>query len=579
VFATLAGNITASRRHRPDAGDGAALAFERSRLAAVFVAVLLVPALLVIDGPRDWRLGILAAAPTVPPMIALVIVRQFGVDVAIACQFVLGSVMAALSAATGFGFAAPALILSIMMIDSLLLGRTIASSLWMAAVVAMVGLLSVGIGTMVGGFEPSQDLRFILFWLAVPYLAQLGAAIVLWRDHYRAVDRLQIRPQNDLSDAIERAQREAGLYVDRAGRVKEVTVNGMDVIGISPVSLEGRGFIERLHLLDRPALLKAISEAALDGLSGVLRMRLAYCVNNGPVTFRWFEGRLFPISNAPETALIMLRDINNEVSSMQADEARRHQAELERQRRAGFLADLSHDVRTPLNAIIGFAEMMQRSSFGPLGHKRYEEYVGDIHNSGHHLLEMVNDILDLTKAEAGKLDLFDDIVNLAEIADAACRMVAPQARAEGVTVSNRITRSLPKLRGDERRLTQIMLNFVSNAVKFSNDGGRVELDAFIDIDGSFAVTVRDNGIGIAEADIPRVMEIFQQADNSHTRRYGGTGLGLPLSKKLIELHGGTLVLESKLGLGTRIIARFPASRVVTVSKPAAANVIPLVRAS
>jgi signal transduction histidine kinase len=239
---------------------------------------------------------------------------------------------------------------------------------------------------------------------------------------------------------------------------------------------------------------------------------------------------------------------------------------------------MSHELRTPLNAIIGFAEMMQRGSFGPLGHKRYDEYVGDIHTSGRHLLEMVNDILDLTKAEAGKLDLVDDSVDVAEIADSACRMVAPQARARSIIVSNRIARSLPMLRGDERRLTQIMLNFVSNAVKFSNDGGRVELDAFLDEDGSFAVMVRDNGIGIAEADIPRVMQIFQQADNGHTRRYGGTGLGLPLAKKLVELHGGNLVLESTQGSSTRIMARFPASRVIAVAEAPAANVIPLVRA-
>jgi signal transduction histidine kinase len=257
----------------------------------------------------------------------------------------------------------------------------------------------------------------------------------------------------------------------------------------------------------------------------------------------------------------------------------RDHAESANRAKSEFLAIMSHELRTPLNAIIGFAEMMQRGSFGPLGHKRYDEYVGDIHTSGRHLLEMVNDILDLTKAEAGKLDLVEESIDVAEIADAACRMVAPQARARSIIVSNRIPRSLPKLRADERRMTQIILNFVSNAVKFSNDGGRVELDAFIEEDGSFAVTVRDNGIGIAEADIPRVMQIFQQADHGHARRYGGTGLGLPLAKKLIELHDGNLVLESIQSLGTRIMARFPASRIVAVAEIPAANVIPLVRAS
>ncbi|MFM9842474.1 MAG: sensor histidine kinase [Dongiaceae bacterium] len=256
----------------------------------------------------------------------------------------------------------------------------------------------------------------------------------------------------------------------------------------------------------------------------------------------------------------------------------RDHAEAASRTKSEFLAVMSHELRTPLNAIIGFAEMMQHGRFGPLGHERYEEYIGDIHTSGRHLLEMVNDILDLTKAEAGKLDLVEDSVDVSEVADSACRMVAPQARARNIVVSNRIARSLPMLRADERRLTQIMLNFVSNAVKFSNDGGGVELDAFLDEDGSFAVMVCDHGIGIAEADIPRVMQIFQQADNGHTRRYGGTGLGLPLAKRLIELHGGNLVLESKQGSGTRVIARFPASRVIAMAENPAANVVPLMRA-
>jgi signal transduction histidine kinase len=254
------------------------------------------------------------------------------------------------------------------------------------------------------------------------------------------------------------------------------------------------------------------------------------------------------------------------------------EAEAANRAKTEFLANMSHELRTPLNAIIGFAEMMQRQSFGPLGHKRYDEYVGDINISGRHLLDMVNDILDLTKAEAGKLNLVDDNVDVAEIADTACRMVAPQARARSIIVSNRISRSLPRLRGDERRMTQILLNLMSNAVKFSNDGGRVDLDAFLDEDGSYVLMVRDNGIGIAEHDLPRVMQIFQQADSSHTRRHGGTGLGLPLAKRLIELHDGNLLLESSLGSGTRIIARFPASRVVRSTAAPAANVIPLVRA-
>lgn len=272
-------------------------------------------------------------------------------------------------------------------------------------------------------------------------------------------------------------------------------------------------------------------------------------------------GRVFARLALSETDLILARNY--------AESANRAKSE--------FLAVMSHELRTPLNAIIGFAEMMQRGSFGPLGHKRYEEYVGDIHASGRHLLEMVNDILDLTKAEAGKLELVEEHVDFAEVADIACRMVAPQARLLNISVVNHLPRNLPLLRGDERRLTQIVLNFLSNAVKFSHHGGRVDIDGLIDDDGSLTVTVRDTGIGIAEADIPRVMQIFQQVDNGHSRRYGGTGLGLPLAKRLIELHGGSVTLESKLGAGTRVTARFPAARIMEKTEPHIAVVVPLAR--
>ncbi|HEY7688672.1 MAG TPA: HAMP domain-containing sensor histidine kinase [Dongiaceae bacterium] len=254
--------------------------------------------------------------------------------------------------------------------------------------------------------------------------------------------------------------------------------------------------------------------------------------------------------------------------------AREH-AEAASHAKSEFLAVMSHELRTPLNAIIGFAELMQRTTFGPLGHKRYDEYVNDIHSSGRHLLEMVNDILDLTKAEAGKLELIEEVVDMAEVAEAACRMVAPQTRADSITINNWLTRNLPRLRGDERRLTQIVLNFLSNAVKFSPPGGRIDIDGFVNEEGDLLISVRDTGIGIAEPDIPRVLEIFQQADKGHARRYGGTGLGLPLAKRLIELHGGNLVLESKLGAGTRVIARFPAKLIVP--RTDAAQIAPVVR--
>jgi signal transduction histidine kinase len=236
------------------------------------------------------------------------------------------------------------------------------------------------------------------------------------------------------------------------------------------------------------------------------------------------------------------------------------------QAKSQFLATMSHELRTPLNAIIGFSEMLKHEMFGPLGDPRYHDYVDNIHGSGSHLLGLINDVLDFSKMEAGRFEIHENVVDIRQTIDEALRMVEGQARKNNVAVSFDVPASLPPLRLDERRLRQVMLNLLWNAVKFTPAGGRVTVFAAIE-DDTVAIRVADTGIGMSEQDIPKALDRFGQIDSSLSRRYDGTGLGLPLSKRLVELHGGTLDIVSAVGKGTTVTVRLPGARIVTDIMP------------
>ena len=230
------------------------------------------------------------------------------------------------------------------------------------------------------------------------------------------------------------------------------------------------------------------------------------------------------------------------------------------QAKSDFLANMSHELRTPLNAIIGFSELFTSEMFGPIG-TRYLEYARDIHASGIHLLSIISDVLDLSKIEAGQRSLSENVVNLHGAAESSLRLVRGRAESCRIRLVNGVPRDLPYVDADERAVKQILLNLLSNAVKFTPEGGRVAVTAEVRSDGSLAVAVDDTGIGMSPQDIPRALAPFSQIDSLLTRRHTGTGLGLPLVKSLIELHHGTLELESEEGKGTLATIVFPADRV------------------
>jgi signal transduction histidine kinase len=345
----------------------------------------------------------------------------------------------------------------------------------------------------------------------------------------------------------------------------EVGVAMLDVrLGVS----SGVDLLSRLKA-EQPELICVMMTAHLDTQTAVKALRYGaydYCDKSSEpgeifaVLERCFERRqLQEDRRAAHEALLVARD-EAELARAQAEAASRAKSE--------FLATMSHELRTPLNAIIGFSQMMMHETLGPVGTARYREYARDIHDSGSHLLGIINDILDLSRAEAGKLELSESWVDIGEAVEVSCRLLAPRAERAGLALKVRIEPTLPPVWADERKLKQVFLNLVSNAVKFTLPGGQVEVAAWLDSTHGVRVEVSDTGIGIARGDLSRVLEPFVQVESALSRRHQGSGLGLPLAAKMTEMHGGALAIESEPGRGTRVSLTLPLARLASPQRAA-----------
>ena len=350
--------------------------------------------------------------------------------------------------------------------------------------------------------------------------------------------------------------------LDHEGRVLGMNRSAEALFGFDSSEIEGRNFT----VLFAPES----HRAAADYLDGLAANGVASVLNDGrEVIGRVREGGLIPlfmtlgrVAEAGQKFCAVFRDITQWKRAEEELVHARRQAERASSAKSEFLAKISHEIRTPLNAIIGFAEVMMEERLGPIGNDRYREYLKDIHNSGEHLVSLINDLLDLSKIEAGKLDLNFSSVDLNEIASQSMALMQPQANRERIIIRTALSPDLPPVVADARSIRQIVLNLLSNSIRFTPPGGQVIVSTTLTDDGEVHLRVRDTGIGMTENEIVTALEPFRQIATSGRGKDSGTGLGLPLTKALVEANRASFSIKSTVNAGTLVEIAFPSTRVL-----------------
>jgi len=386
-------------------------------------------------------------------------------------------------------------------------------------------------------------------------LAQAGLIAAAARDQRRAADdaaaegaaMYQLLAENAV-DLITRHGPD--------GRIRFASPASAMLLGRSPAELDGLAPSALAHPDDLGRVQAAFLESAYFGREGAAEVRLRHAAKG----YVWTEMRCRPAGprakGAPAQIVAVTRDISERKAQERALIEARDEAMSASRAKSAFLANMSHELRTPLNAIIGFSELMEREIFGSIGNPRYQEYARMIHDSGGHLLELINGVLDMSKIEAGKFELYEEIFELDDVTAASLRFVHLAAERGGVALKSDIAPGVRRIFADKRAVKQILVNLLSNGVKFTPRGGQVSVSAGL-IEKGIEILVRDTGTGISKTDLEKLGKPFEQAQSSAMHGKEGTGLGLALVKSLAAMHGGEALLESALGVGTTVRVRLP----------------------
>jgi cell cycle sensor histidine kinase DivJ len=371
---------------------------------------------------------------------------------------------------------------------------------------------------------------------------------VVEEDRYRLLAR-------NIADVITRHRRN--------GTVRFASPAAEELFGVPAKSLLGHGLFDRVHVADRPAYLTALSDAGAGGASSSVVFRIRREAARGETEnsqFIWVDMRCRPLDRAEgaeseREVVAVIRDVTERKVQEQALEQAREEAVRADAAKSRFLATMSHELRTPLNAIIGFSEMLANEEMMRLDLKRRHEYATLIGESGHHLLSVVNGILDMSKIESGNFEITPEPFQPAPVISSCCDLMALRARETGIDLICRVA-NLPDIVADKRAVKQILINLLSNAIKFTRRGGKVVVTSEVE-SGFITLVVEDTGVGIAEDDLTHVGDPFFQVRTAYDRTHDGTGLGLSIVKGLLELHGGELAIRSRVGVGTRVAVRMP----------------------
>ena len=376
-----------------------------------------------------------------------------------------------------------------------------------------------------------------------------------------ALDLNRARKEGDELRSILNTATDGVITVDDAGVILSMNGSAEALFGVHANEAVGEPLISLMH--------RDSHAEALDYLDGLKRNGVRSVLNDGRDVFgREKKGGRIPLfmtlgrisEEDPPRYCAVLRDLTAwKRAEADLTEARRA-AEAASAKKSDFLAKISHEIRTPMNAIIGFSEVMQEERLGPLGNPKYREYLGDIQTSGRHVVSLVNDLLDLAKIEAGRMELDFAATDLNAVVTSAVSIIQPQANASRILIRSQLAPSLPPVVADERSIRQILLNMLSNATRFTESGGQVIVATALLDSGEAVIRIRDTGIGMTTGEIEQAMEPFRQVGTR--RSSGGTGLGLPLTKALVEANRAAFAIRSTPGEGTLIEVIFPATRVL-----------------
>ena len=555
--------------------------FIAARLLAGAIVFALFPAYVAFFGPPSLTVVAVIGLLALSILNAVYLSRTGNADIAYTIAGLLLSVIVLILAIqTGGGGSPMVAMLLLVPVEAVLSGKR--RIVTVNAVIALLALFTIMVLSELGLFPHSADAAMPgigLIWGGL-LLYAFGTGLLLLRhgaqveSHARDHTELYRLLAENMSDVISTHRPDGAAYYVSPAITR--------LLGANADAATGERWLDLIHPNDRGHFLDVVNATRRtdDVLAADIRMRrarnrtVAYG-ESGP-SVRMVRGDEDPDyvwvaircrnhrgsivgedgRSGKERVIVITCDATEEKRAEATMKRAREEAEKASEAKTRFLANMSHELRTPLNAVIGFSEVLEQQVFGKLGSERNLEYARLIHESGTHLLQVVNDILDMSKIETGRFALFAEPFSVECLVETCCAIVEPIARRSGVGLKTRIDGTLPELVADKRACKQMLLNLLSNAIKFSPDGGKVMVNCTLK-GKTVVISVEDKGIGIAECDLPLLGQPFFQVDSTYSREHEGTGLGLSVVRGLVELHGGRMMIESAFGEGTKVSLFLP----------------------